>query len=379
MKKLVIALSVLTTSAILLIGALWFYNKNNEPKKETTPSKEVELEEYEDKVSKISFIATGDALIHGAVYKRAYKNGIYDFNYQIEHIKPIIEGYDLAFYNQETIFGGSSLGYSHYPRFNTPSEFGDAMLAAGFNIVGLANNHSLDKGEIGVNNAINYWQNTKVLWDGINTNQAMQDEKPKIYEKNGITYTMLSYTTTTNGLYISSKPYLVNVYSKELVLKDINAIKDEVDIIMVSMHWGNEYWQTPAAEQIAIAEYLSSLGVSIIIGHHPHVLQPITKINNTIVMYSLGNFISAQDTNTKLTGMLVSLDITKTTNKSGTIIEIDNLNAELIYTVKAKGYVVTPYTMLNDGVLPGYKTLYENQKKVIQSLDPTISVTPLTK
>ena len=112
----------------------------------------------------------------------------------------------------------------------------------------------------------------------------------KIKEKNNITYTLLSYTTVTNGpglLPPSGKEYLTNIYSKTKAKEDIERLKGKVDIIMVSMHWGNEYTSTPHSTQIEIAKYLSELGVNIIIGHHPHVLEPVTKINDTLVMYSL--------------------------------------------------------------------------------------------
>ena len=119
-------------------------------------------EEKENYETSATFVAVGDALIHGAVYKDAYSNGVYDFNNMFTEVKPVFEQYDLRYYNQETILGGKDLGYSNYPRFNSPQEVGDAFVDAGFNLVSLATNHTMDKGERGVLNSVNYWKSKKI-------------------------------------------------------------------------------------------------------------------------------------------------------------------------------------------------------------------------
>lgn len=199
----------------------------------------------------------GDCLIHQTVYKAAQKSdGTYSFSDMFTKVKPLIENKDIAYYNQESIIGGKSLGLSTYPRFNSPEEIGDDMINLGFNTVGLANNHTMDKGEIGVVNSVNYWKTKPGVYY---TGQALSNEDRqsniKIKEVNNIKYVFLSYTTVTNGLLPpEEKEYLTNIYSKEKVENDISSIKDKVDLIIVAMHWGVEYHNQENQEQRKIAE-----------------------------------------------------------------------------------------------------------------------------
>ena len=138
---------------------------------------------------------------------------------------------------------------------------------------------------------------------------------------------------------------------------------------MVSMHFGTEYTFKQTLEQEQIANFLASLGVDIIIGHHPHVVEPITFINNTLVIYSLGNFISGQDTINRLTGVMVGIDVKKENNK----ISLDNLRAILTYTKKNNGYEVIPYHDLTDDILPNKIKYEEEYQNVLTSLGTNIS------
>ncbi len=342
--------------------------------------KEVEVKNKvkEDKKEyMVSMIMAGDALIHDAVYNDAYiGDNKYDFNYMFEYIKPIVQNHDLAFYNQETIIGGKKLGLSTYPRFNSPEEIGEALINTGFNLVSLANNHSLDKGEQGIINSNKYWRTRNVMTSG--TYDCFEDQnKPIIKTKNNISYTLLSYTTSTNGLPVpKGKEYLVNVYSDEKVKQDIQKVRDQVDVIIVSMHWGVEYIHSPNSEQKRIAKYLSELGVNIVVGHHPHVVQPIEFIDNTLVIYSLGNLISAQTGLNKLVGMLVSIDIIKRDINDDIIIDIQNIRSELIYTsyYKYKNFKVVPYSKLNNDILPNYEEKLKPYIKLINEYEENIQV-----
>lgn len=312
------------------------------------------------KETRLSLVMVGDGLIHGAVYSDAYHNGKYDFYSMLSEMKPIISSYDLAFYNQESILGGSELGLSSYPRFNSPYEVGDAFVDAGFNLVSLANNHTLDRGEQAILNSTSYWKTKDVYVSG---SYSSMEERNKLIvkEKNGIKYALLSYTCWTNGLSIpDGKTYLLNRYDSEVVKKDIESVRDRVDLLMVSMHFGDEYSFSPSNEQKEIASYLASLGVDIVIGHHPHVVEPIEFIDNTLVIYSLGNFISGQRGIEKLTGLMVSVDVIKKNNS----IILDNVSSELTYTYSdnQKGYrgnfKVYPYSKLTESLLPNYKMYY---------------------
>jgi len=328
----------------------------------------------------ISLIMAGDALIHGAVYSDAYSNNQYDFTKMLDLIKPIVKNYDLAFYNQETIIGGKNLGLSSYPRFNSPEEIGDAMIDAGFNLVSLANNHTLDRGEQAVINSLNYWKDKNVMTAG---SYSSNDEKQRvdIRTKNNISYTLLSYTTLTNGLKPPiGKDYYIDIYNKEKAKNDVLRLRDKVDVLIVSMHWGNEYTHTPNKEQEEIAEYLSSLGVDIIIGHHPHVIQPIKTINNTLVIYSLGNFISAQIGTPRLIGMLASVNINKKVKDDTIQISYEDITAELIYTYSdknRKNFKVIPFRNITEDLLPNYRTHYATYSSIITNYDDTVMVTKI--
>ena len=328
-----------------------------------------------------SMVMVGDALIHGTVYGTAHRyanyNG-YDFKPMLEHIKERVKDYDLAYYNQETILGGTELGLSTYPLFNSPYEVGDAFIDAGFNLVSLATNHTIDKGEKGVLNSRNYWnQQADVLAAGSYSSFEERD-KVVIKEVNGIKYAFLSYTTYTNGLIVpTGKEYLVNVYDEDLIKEEIARYRDQVDLLMVAMHWGTEYMTYPTNEQKEISEYLASLGVDLIIGTHPHVIEPIEYIDDTLVIYSLGNFISSQIGVERLTGLMLSLNIKKEEYHGKTTISFEDIEGTLIYTDRNNGYIVYPYDMLTDNILNNYETYYEKYKKVVTAYSDQVTVKSL--
>lgn len=361
-------------------------NNDNKEEQEVVDNKNEEVEKPKEDVieeSELSLIMVGDCLIHGAIYLDAQEGSTYNFNKMLDRIKPIVSSYDLAYYNQESLLGGKELGLQSYPRFNSPQEIGDAMLDAGFNIVTFANNHSLDMGEKGIRSALSYWEDKKdkgIMMAGSYTSFEERD-KDVIMEKNGIKYTILSYTTTTNGLPVpSGKEYLVNVYNNEQAKKDIERLRDKVDLLMVAMHWGEEYTHTPNESQKEIAKYLSDLGVDIIIGHHPHVIQPIDFIGKTMVIYSLGNFIASQKGEiAKHTGLMASVKVHKKTVNGVSSIELLEPTAELeyVYSVAVsanarKNYKLYPYSELNDSLLKGYKDYYKKFMDIVTKYNKNI-------
>ena len=372
-----ILLILLIASNIYIFGFKKIDSFNNEKMKGTI--KNIEVEEIKPKKEeyKASLIMVGDALIHSSLYIDAHQaDGTYDFKPMLEYTKPITTKYDLAYYNQETILGGVELGLSNYPRFNSPTEVGDAFLDSGFNMVSLATNHTMDKGETGVLNSIRYWSSKKdIAYAG--TYLSFDDRnQERIYEKNGIKYAFFSYTTWTNGLETpAGKEYLNNVYSNEKAYEDISKIRDKVDVVIVAMHWGTEYNLGVDYSQTEIANYLSSLGVDIIIGSHPHVVEPIEYIGKTLVIYSLGNYISDQVGVERRTGLMVAIDITKRVEDNVTTISLDNLKADLLYTKSyyGRGFKVYPYSRLDDSVLPNYLTYYEKYKSVVSERNQNIN------
>ena len=382
-------LSIFALIVLISLSVIFFSNlKRNTNKDNIDKDKEIKKEEIKEPVieeTELSMIMVGDCLIHGAIYDdaRNKQTGEYNFYKMIDLMKPIISKYDLAFYNQESILGGTSLGLSSYPRFNAPQEVGDAFIDAGFNMVSLANNNSLDKGEQGILSSLDYWKKKENVMTSGSYRSFEERDKDVIFEKNGITYSLLSYTTTTNGLNRpKGKEYLVNVYDKEQVKKDVERLRDKVDLLIVSMHWGEEYTHTPTNEQIEIANYLASLNVDIVVGHHPHVLQPIDFIGKTVIIYSLGNFIASQYGVEKLTGLMVSLTVNKTTTDGISTVSLSNVNAELSYVYSIKdsyrhSYRLYPYEELNDKLLSGYKTYYDKFMSIVTSKSDKISYKPI--
>ena len=303
----------------------------------------------EPKQKRISIIAVGDVLIHESVYKDALKSdGTYNFHSMFTEVEDIIKKYDLKYCNQESTIGGSVLGISGYPSFNSPDEIGDEVVNLGFNLISLANNHALDKGEDAVKYSNSYWKTKNVITAGT-YNSTQERDEPHIYEQNGIKYGFLAYTTISNAAVKNN--YILNMYSAQRAKEDIDKIKDTVDVIIVSMHWGVENDNTPNESQKQIAEYLSSLGVNIIIGAHPHVVQPIEYIDNTLVIYSLGNFISNQlviDVNHGI-GLMYGVDIVVVEDGK---VSFENEYKELIlsYSESSTNFKVIPFSPL--GRLP---------------------------
>ena len=406
-KRLLLTIFILI---IIVIGAyVAWANRSSQDEQigtlNTAGDNNQQVEEEKEETTSLSLIMVGDNLVHSSIYRDANRNANYngyDFKPMITYIKEKVQNYDLAYYNQETILGGTEIGLSDYPTFNSPYETADAMLDAGFNLVSTATNHTLDRGSQAVINSRKYWDKQEdVLAVGSYTSFEEQDEI-QIREKNGITYTMLNYTYGTNGIPVpEGQEYLVNVWPtdlyindperdteyqayKEKVKEDIAKVRDKVDVLIVAMHCGIEYTTEPSAYQKDEAEFLASQGVDIVIGTHPHVLEPVEWIDDTIVFYSLGNFISAQyqDENyNKTVGLMSSLNITKTTKGEETSIKIDNIENELIYTYYNQAtwsnFKVIPFS--NSAIadyLPNYKSVYERYKKVVQLYDEDMYVVP---
>ena len=388
----------ITIVLLLIVGIYFGYNELSNNNNINNDSK-INIDNNNSSTS-ISLIMAGDNLINDKLYNTAKKDdGSYDFKSMYSYIKDIVKNYDLAYYNQETILGGSEIGVSSYPAFNSPYEVGDATIDAGFNLVSLATNHTLDRGEKAIINSLNYWNNkSNVLTSGSYLSNNDRN-KINIKEVNNITYTMLNYTYGTNGIKVpEGKEYLVNIWPcnsnnpdndtkyqeyKKTVKEDIERVRDKVDLLIVAMHFGVEYTHVPTKYQIDMAEFLSSLGVDIIIGTHPHVIMPITYINDTLVIYSLGNFLSAQDTNNDYNttvGLLSSIKITKNIDKdNNTSIKLSDLNNELIYTTNKDGYKIIPFSNLNiKDYLNDYERVYNKYANIVRSIDSSININSLS-
>ena len=373
---------------IIICLGVYFYIYNQSSKLENKVEKKikepvVEKKKVENYQAKIFMV--GDALIHWGVYNDAKQSdGSYDFKPMLEAIKPISSKYDIAYYNQETILGGASLGYSSYPLFNSPQEVGDAFIDAGFNMVSLATNHTMDKREQGVLNSVEYWKSKpNVVTSGQWSSEEEREASiTKIYEVNNIKYAFISYTIWNNGLPTpTGKSYLNNEYSNEKAASDIQKIRDKVDFVIVAMHWGTEYSFKVDYKQEEIANYLSGLGVDLIIGAHPHVIQTVESINNgkTFVVYSLGNFISDQNDVDNFTGLAFEVTLNKKKDIDDSITNtVINPRAQLVYTTTTSrggvnhDFKVVPYPQLNESLLRNYVQLYDKYKAIVNERYPEL-------
>ena len=393
-RNLFIFLLLITTLFLLsYYGYNYFFKSNDEQPKIKLPIKK----EEPIKTYKASLIATGDGLIHSTVYNAAYNRttATYDFSKMLTYTKEKLKDYDIKYYNQETIFDDEK-AYGGFPMFNTPSKFGKDMIEAGFNLVSISSNHSMDRGAESAKRSADWWKSQEnVLTNGMASSEEMRTNY-QIKEVNNITYTMLSYTYGTNGLggaELNKEPYLVNVYNEELVKNDIAAVRDKVDVLIVSMHWGNEYQQIASETQKEQAKFLADNGVDIILGTHSHCIQPWEWIDDTVVFYSFGNFISNQMgaeqalvRKVGVIGMFATLNITKTvdTKNNTTTIKIDNIGADLNYTYRyynseigRNDYLVIPFSKMESKYLSNYESVYNEFSEVLKKYDDSIIIEPL--
>ena len=257
------------------------------------------------KEGELDLVMAGDVLLHlRLAYWSDNGKGGYDFNPIFKTIKPLIEKADLAIVNQETILGGKELKVTGYPTFNGPYELGDALVNAGFDVVLHSNNHALDRGKQGIYNCLNFWKKyPKIKTVGINTSEA-QKKKLCIYEKNGIKVAILNYTYGTNGIpLLKDMPYAVNYLNKKEVISDIKRAEKEADFTIVCPHWGTEYLRGISDYQKAWSQIFVENGVDLVLGCHPHVIEPIKYVTDKktghkmLVYYSVGNFVNSTMSN----------------------------------------------------------------------------------
>lgn len=313
-------------------------------KDETAPS-EVPTEAPTETKAPITLrmLSVGDNLIHDGIYQQAKKRAGgdgYDFSYCYARVKDTIASADVATINQETIVA-KSYEPSGYPLFNSPQELGQTVVNTGFDVVNLANNHMLDKTAKGLAEAIDFWDATGLARTG--AYKDTQDlESVEYIEKNGLKIGLVGITQYTNGLVLPSDSPLKYILTSDeaTIERKIKAAKAQCDVVLVNVHWGSEYTTTPAQEQRNLAKKMADWGANVIIGHHPHVLQPVEWIENgdgtrTLVAYSLGNFISQQNTAARVIGGMLHYDITKDFETGK--VTVSNVRFETIVTHYVSG------------------------------------------
>ncbi len=268
-----------------------------------TTEDEIQMTETESiaVAQEVSLVMVGDILMHTKVYESGLKeDGSYNYDHMFAKVKTEIESADIALVNQEVILGGRELGLSGYPAFNAAFEVGDSLVDAGFDVILHATNHALDKGKKGLLNCIQFWdeQYPEIAVLGIHENEE-DSQEIYIQEVNGIKLAILNYTYGTNGIPLpKDMPFAVELWNEQQIAEDVALAKEMADFIIVCPHWGTEYVLEETSDQRKKAQFLADLGVDLVIGTHPHVVEPVKWVsgeegNQTLVYYSIGNFINA--------------------------------------------------------------------------------------
>jgi len=321
-------------------GIFYLYkniNNSNQTADVNAPVANLPKEEPKKDIT-VNISAIGDIMCHSTNFKAAYQNGAYDFSNVFTDIAPYLQNADLAIGNLETTFAGSSRGYSGYPTFNTPEILVKNLVDIGIDVISTSNNHSLDKGYSGLVSTLE--ELDKVGLSHTGTARSLEEQNTVlIKDVNGIKFAFLAFTYGTNGIPVpSGKEYCVNLIDKDFIKTQIDLAKAKnPDVICVNMHWGAEYKLKQNSEQETLADFLFKNGVDIILGSHPHVLEPMEKRTITLedgttkdgfVIYSLGNFMSGQViTNTK-NSVILDIQITKHADDK---ISIDSVKYTPIY------------------------------------------------
>lgn len=260
----------------------------------------------------LTVIFAGDAMMHQMQIDNARENKSFKLDGYFPNIAKEVKTVNISVVNLEVPLGGEP--YSGYPAFSAPDEFAVALQEAGFNFFLLANNHCLDRGVKGVARTIHLLDSLGMRSTGIFLdNEQRMRSYPMLLRKNGFRIIMLNYTYDTNGIRIKA-PYTVNYIDKEVMAADIAEAKlFNPDFIIANMHWGIEYSQLPSKGQKELTDWLFEQGVDLVVGSHPHVVQPMELrkgeggLYKQLVVYSLGNFISNMGRENTRVGAMVKV------------------------------------------------------------------------
>ena len=286
-----------------------------------------------DSPKKISFLFIGDIMGHDEQIWSAENRETHTFNYDdvFKYIKPVIGEADIAIANLEVTLAGQP--YMGYPQFSSPADLASACKNAGIDYLVTANNHAADRGGKGIVSTITKLDSIGIPHTGTFLNASSRDSlSPLMIHYKGTSVALINYTFSTNGLPVP-EPVIVNMLDKESITKDVQKAKNKkADIIILFLHWGTEYDTIPSRAQTDMARYFLSIGVDMVIGSHPHVIQKMiilrdsTANENKLVAYSLGNFISNQRKPKTDGGSIVRVELTRYNDK---------------YTVSNAGYYLT--------------------------------------
>lgn len=357
-------------------------------------------ESYSDSSISIEFSFVGDIMCHSTQYSYSMlPDSTFDFKPVYREIKQYFENSDIVVGNLETVIAGEQIDYAGYPIFNTPDAFLEGLNHAGFDILVTGNNHAYDQKETGVLNTIDFIHKYNMVNSGTYKSKLDRDSI-KIFEKNGISFTILSYTYDVNFFKIpDNKNYLVNRINSDLIKKDIQKTRSKnVDIVMVYFHFGTEYALKENSYQTDIVKKTVAYGADLIIGAHPHSLQPVelyktknANIDSGFVAYSLGNFISNQRWRYSDGGAILNFTISK--NKLTSEVTLEEVRYLPIWVFKGVTdwgweYVILPSEMGVHNSYPFYVTendkilmleCYNDSNEILQSRTNQILIDTMEK
>jgi poly-gamma-glutamate capsule biosynthesis protein CapA/YwtB (metallophosphatase superfamily) len=328
----------------------------------------------QDTINEVSFLFIGDIMQHDRQIIAAYDSTkkAYDYDHYFEYVTPIIKSADIAIANLEVTLAGRP--YKGYPQFSAPEQLAVAAKKSGIDYLMTANNHSNDRSKQGVERTIDVLDSLEMPHFGTyKTQEARDTTYPLLIEKNGIRVALLNYTYGTNGLKTKA-PNVVNMIDQELMLADIKKAQAmNVDKIIACMHWGKEYLTHPDDYQKHWAKFVMQHGVDIVVGGHPHYIQPIeyypagtydTVKKERLIIYSLGNFVSGQRAERKDGGSMLQFSLRKdSTGNVSVISQGYYLNWVWVPVVKGqKRYTVCPVSSFDQTALKNKFTEAELEK-----------------
>lgn len=316
-----------------------------------------------------TLLFAGDAMMHQAQIDAAkVERGVYDYTACFEPVQSMIEAADYAVVNLETPLGSSN--YSGYPCFNAPVSYATALRDAGFDFFLTANNHTLDRRDRGLKYTLQALDSLQISHIGSYVNaKARAESVPVVKDIKGFKIGFLNYTYGTNGISIQGDA-VVDYINRQKISSDIKTTREAgAELLVVAMHWGEEYVLLPVKSQKQLADFLISEGVDMVIGGHPHVVQPYEmRVNpqtgrNAVVTYSLGNFISNMKTRDTRGGALAEVKLGR--DSLGTAV-VKDVKYNLVFTVppsrRGENYKVYPI----DSVPPAWKSHAEAFRKALK-------------
>ena len=343
--------AALAVSSIAVAGKISRSQSDSTPSfNEGSTTQPAQTDEAGD--AEVKIVAAGNNLIHMPIIESGMaEDGTLSYDYMYENIMPYIQSADLAAINQETVLGGDSFDYSGYPTFNSPWEIGEAAINAGFDVFTCATDHRMDMGAAGIEKELEFFsKHPEVIHIGTNLSQEEYD-KITYTEVNGITFALLNYTFGTNGITVpEDKTYLINMLDESKVTSDVEQARKNADAVIVFANWGNENSSDINEQQQTYTKLFSKLGVDIVIGTHPNVLQSVEWVTNDetgkkmLVYYSLGNFISHHINLKQMCGGLAQITVAR---KDGSIEITDAKLLPVVdyYTKSGDGYKFSVYAL----------------------------------